>query len=131
MTSCSIRKRLRYPLALTLLCLTCMAGCDKSARRLSLNKDLARSSCKEFLTAWQEGKKPDDLKPKIIVNDFACQAGQKLVAFELMTEETSDGTNLNIPARLTLKNAEGVESKADVVYIVGTSPAITVVRANE
>jgi hypothetical protein len=50
------------------------------------------------------------------------------VAFELLPNEENDGTNLHIPVELTLKDDKGKESKPKVLYIVGTSPVVTVFR---
>lgn len=117
----------RSLLLATLLCLI-QAGCGYSARDLPLDESKAREACTTFLKAWQEGKKVEELKPGIIGRDYAWDEGSRLVSFEILPEEASDGTNLRISARLTLQDGNGRESSSDVVYVVGTSPVVTVFR---
>ncbi len=105
-----------------------LTGCQKGARSLSLDPEKARESCTAALTAWKEGKKPADLKPGIIVGDETWDAGKALTAFELLPGEENDGTNLHVPVQLTLKDDKGKESRSKVLYIVGTSPVVTVFR---
>jgi hypothetical protein len=110
------------------LIVTC-TGCQPTARDLSLDPAAARMACEMALLAWQDGKQPADLKPEITVGDRDWKAGQKLIAYEFVPEdEMNDGTNLHIPVRLTLQDANGRESTSEVLYIVGTSPVITVIR---
>lgn len=104
------------------------AGCGYSAQNLSLDKPAAEAACAAFLEAWRSGKKPADLKPDIIVGDFAWEAGQQLASFEVLPNPTSDGTNLHITVRLWLKDADGKESQSAVTYVVGTSPVVTIFR---
>jgi hypothetical protein len=104
------------------------AGCQRTSRDLSLDEAQARQACETVLKAWQEGKQPADLKPDIIASDYAWVAGQKLVSFEVLPEEFNDGTNLHINVALTLQDADGKEKKSDALYIVGTSPVVTVIR---
>lgn len=104
------------------------SGCGYSARNLSLDPDLARRSCTELLDAWKGGKTVKDLLPAITARDEDWEGGAELVAYELLPGETSDGTNLHIPVRLTLKKPKGKETKTDVTYVVGTSPVVTVFR---
>jgi hypothetical protein len=113
---------------LVLLCVV-LAGCSGGeGRTLALDQDAAREACKEFLNAWKSGEKSDDLQPAIIGKDEDWSAGAKLLEYELLPNEMDGGSNLHIPVRLTLKNAQGSESKLDVTYIVGTSPKVTVFR---
>lgn len=113
---------------LTLLCCAVFAGgCGHSARNLSLDPDLAKKSCVTFMEAWKAGKRVGDLHPDIIGRDEAWEGDFKLVRYELLPE-TSDGTNLHIPVKLTLKNPKGKESQETVTYVVGTSPKVSVFR---
>lgn len=116
--------------AFGLLALVILAGsgCGHSARNLSLDPELARKSCTQFLDAWKGGKTVKDLLPAIIARDEDWEGGAELVAYELLPDERSDGTNLHIPIRLTLKKPKGKETKTDVTYVVGTSPAVSVFR---
>ena len=125
MTMCSLASGPR--LRLVLLCVIAQ-GCGSEGRTLSLDKGQARIACQEFLNAWQAGEKSDSLQPEIYGKDTAWDAGLKLAAFELLPNQRDGGSNLHIPVRLTLKNAQGRESQVDVVYIVGTTPQVSVFR---
>ncbi len=113
---------------LVLLCLV-IAGCGGSeGRNLSLDEDVARDSCKEFLETWKSGGKAAELEPDIIGKDQDWDAGHKLVNYEFLPNEMDGGSNLHIPVRLTLNKTQGGEVKLDVVYIVGTTPKVSVFR---
>lgn len=117
---------------LVLVVLSCaILGCDRSARSLSLNQPRAREACNEFLTAWKNGKQVADLKPKIIGRDSDWETGKKLESFEILKDERSDGPNLHLTVRQTLKDATGKEIQQEVAYVVGTSPVVTVFRSDE
>lgn len=105
-----------------------LCGCDTSARSLSLDESKARESLNTALDAWKAGKSLDDLKPEITVGEWDWRAGKKLVDYEILPDERSDGTNLHIPVRLVLEEKKGKSSKPEVIYVVGTSPVITVFR---
>lgn len=114
--------RLLPLLVICLLVFCC--GCQKTARDLPLDPELARSSLTKALDAWVAGKKPEDLQPEIIMGDPAWKSGKKLISYEVKTaEEHSDGTNLHIAVARKL---EGSDTPSDIVYIVGTSPVITI-----
>lgn len=109
---------------LSLLCLILVSGCGGGRRSYPLNPDLARSSVQTALQAWVDGKRPQDLKPAIIMGDFSWEQGQKLVSFQILpNEETSDGSNLYI--RVQRKFDPG-SADSKVTYIVGTSPVVTI-----
>lgn len=116
---------------LVLLLVMTVAGCQRGANALSLNEPLAREACQEFLTAWKDGKKAADLKPKIIGRDSDWEAGKKLESFEILPEEKKHGPNLHLNVRRTLKDLKGRTIKQDVEFVVGTSPVITVFRYDE
>lgn len=107
------------------------AGCQQTARSLPLDQPQAREACMVFLTAWKDGKKIEDLKPRIIGRDSDWEAGKKLDAFEILPDEKSDGPNLHLTVRRTLKDDKGRATKQEVQYVVGTSPVITVFRYDE
>ncbi len=113
------------------LALWLSAGCGYSTSRLAVNQPKAREACSMFLTAWKEGKKPVDLQPQIIGRDADWETGKKLESFEVLAEQGGDTSNLHLPVRLTLKDEKGRELKREVTYIVGTSPRISVFRADE
>ena len=103
-------------------------GCQRTARDLPLDRGQARQACETFLEAWRDGKQPADLRPDITGSDHQWVSGRKLVAYELLPEEFNDGTNLHISARLTLQDEKGNEATSNALYIVGTSPVVTVFR---
>lgn len=111
---------------LSLCLLISLCGCGTTARDLPLDVDVAHVSLDKAMQAWVAGKKPADLKPEIVVGDFAWDSGKTLVSFEILTtEEHSDGTNLHIPVKRKF-STNGKESESRVIYIVGTSPVITI-----
>ena len=87
-----------------------------------LDQELARSSVQKAMQAWVDGKTPKDLEPEIVVSDTSWQQGEKLVSFEIVTnEETSDGSNLHIVVKRKFDSSD-----SEVKYIVGTSPVVTI-----
>ncbi len=87
-----------------------------------LDQELARASVQKAMQAWVDGKTPKDLNPEIVVGDSSWEQGEKLVSFEIATnEETSDGSNLHIVVKQKFD-----ESDSEVTYIVGTSPVVTI-----
>lgn len=114
-----------------LLVIVGAVGCEQGARRLSLDKPLARESFVTFLDAWKQGERPSALKersPQIIVGDADWNAGRRLVDYRVLETETDDGTNLHTTAELVLEDAKGREQTQQVTYVVGTSPVITIFR---
>jgi len=83
------------------------------------------------MTAWKEGKKPEDLKPQIIGRDSDWDSGLKLESFELLPNDYSDGPNLHITVRRTVKDDKGRASTQDVPYTVTTSSTILVFRSDD
>lgn len=87
-----------------------------------LDQDLARASVQKAMQAWVDGKTPTDLKSEIVVGDPAWEQGEKLVSFEIMTnQETSDGSNLHIVVKQKFDTSD-----SEMTYIVGTSPVVTI-----
>lgn len=102
-------------------------GCGTSSRNLALNADLARTSLEKALKAWVDSKKPSELKPEITIGDVSWDAGTILVSYEIKKEGAhSDGTNLCIPVIRHLRDAGGKVSTSETIYVVGTSPVITI-----
>ena len=87
-----------------------------------LDQELARASVQKAMQAWVDGKTPKDLQPELVVGDTSWEQGEKLVSFEIATnEETSDGSNLHIVVKRKFDSSD-----SDVTYIVGTSPVVTI-----
>ena len=124
-----------------LLIVLTLAGCGpRGATDLSLDKELARSSLAKFLDAWRAGQTSDQLakaSPPVIGRDPAWAEGVRLVAYELLGE-TDGGANLHARVKLTLggkngnagnqNNTVNAGPSQEVVYVIGTSPVITVFR---
>lgn len=115
--------------AIYILLLVGLCGCSVKPNEYALDPDLARTSVQMALQAWVDGKKPDDLKPKIVIGDPEWNQGKKLASFEVLTkEETTDGSNLHI--QVVRKFSAGEAAEAKVTYIVGTSPVVTIFPQN-
>jgi hypothetical protein len=113
---------------LAALCLSFTGCAQQEGRTLALDEDVAKDACVEFLDAWKGGGNRADLEPDIYGRDVSWDAGDKLLNYEILPDEKDGGSNLHIPVRLTLKSKQGRESKVDVVYIVGTTPKVSVFR---
>ncbi|MFM7074308.1 MAG: hypothetical protein ACKO38_21175 [Planctomycetota bacterium] len=136
-TRCSWRSVRAVIVAMSLSLVFGIVGCGpRGAVDLTLDKELARASLTRFLDAWRDGQPTDQLakaSPAIIGRDPAWADGQKLISYELVGE-TEGGANLNARIQLKLggKNSESAGKNAgtslDVVYVIGTSPVVTVFR---
>lgn len=104
-----------------------VCGCGTTARDLTLDVNLAHRALEKALQAWMDGKQPADLQPEITMGDVAWDSGKTLVSFEIkQSVEKSDGTNLYIPVVCRLKDSAGKVSTTETIYVVGTSPKITI-----
>lgn len=112
-------------------CFILLVGCERNARGLSVNTTAARDACQTFLTAWKDGKKSQDLAPKITGKDSDWDSGYILESFEILPEERSDGANLFLKVRQTVKTPAGAQQQQEVGYVVGTSPVVTVFRSDQ
>jgi hypothetical protein len=102
------------------------AGCGETGAALPLDQELARKSLEKAMEAWKAGKTPADLQPEITIGDPAWNSGRKLASFEILRDkETSDGSNLHIRVKRSFADG-GATSESEVIYIVGTSPLITI-----
>lgn len=111
-----------------LLAMLGLIGCGGGqGRNRPLDVELAKSSLDTAMRAWIDGKQPADLKPGIIMGDFAWESGKTLVGYELVDgKEHNDGANLHVTVVREFKNAQGKTSKSEMNYIISTSPAITI-----
>lgn len=112
-------------------CFSLLAGCERNARGLSVDNAAARDACQTFLTAWKDGKKSQDLAPKITGKDSDWDSGYLLESFEILPEERSDGANLFFTVRQTVKTPTGAVQQQEVGYVVGTAPVVTVFRSDQ
>jgi len=105
-------------------------ACDQGARSLALDKPKAHQSLVEFLDCWKSGKPPADFvstHAQSASRDPDWDAGKTLVNYTIGAE-SDDGTNLHSTVDLVLRDSSGTESQEQVVYIVGTSPVLSIFR---
>src|SRR5262245_60917687 len=101
-----------------------LAGCSKSGpEKFIPSEGQARQALETALAAWKNGQeKPGKLslgKVGIEVVDANWSAGQKLTAFEIVSEEPGEGPRF-FTVKLTLAKAKGPET---VKYVVlGNDP---------
>lgn len=102
------------------------SGCGETGAPLPLDEERARKSVEKAMEAWKAGKTPADLQPEITIGDPAWNSGRKLASFEILRDkETSDGSNLHIRVKRSFADS-GANSESETIYIVGTSPVITI-----
>jgi hypothetical protein len=108
------------------------AGCtDSGAKSLTLDEALAKESLLKTLDAWKAGKPIDALKtqePAIITGDWAWEQGYKLKEYRFTGGDHSDGANLHCNVELTVIDKSNRPAKQTAVFVIGTSPVITVFR---
>jgi hypothetical protein len=108
------------------------AGCGTGPERAApVDADRAREALRTALESWKKGAQPTALQshsPPITVQDMDWEAGAKLLAYEIVGDGKNDDANLRCPVKLTIRDAQGKETKKQVTYVVGTSPAVTVFR---
>ena len=106
-----------------------LVGCKPQAAPTDPN--IAQQSLETMLKVWKDGGKSADLKsgqPEIIAVDDDWESGVKLKSYRSLGTPFDDGKNLHCTIELTLMTKAGREYKREIVYIVGTSPVITIFR---
>jgi len=106
-----------------------LIGCKPQAA--PTNPNIAQQSLETMLKTWKDGGKSADLKsgqPEIIAVDDDWESGVKLKSYRSVGDPFDDGKNLHCTVELTLVTKAGREYKREIVYIVGTSPVITIFR---
>jgi len=106
-----------------------LIGCKPQAA--PTNPNVAQQSLEKMLKIWKDGGKSADLKsgqPEIIAVDDDWESGVKLKSYRSVGDPFDDGKNLHCTVELTLVTKAGREYKREIVYIVGTSPVITIFR---
>jgi hypothetical protein len=109
-------------------------GCDgpNHVPPAAADATVARSALETALGAWKQGASSDDLAkntPPIVVADDDWFAQVKLIDFTLLPGEEAAGVSIRWPVRLTLSSGSKQRS-IDVVYVIATSPAIHIARAD-
>jgi hypothetical protein len=106
-----------------------VSGCAR--RNAPSDPQLARQSLTTALESWKAGDPPTKIReslPPITMVDPAWEAGQKLESYEVVGQEVDDGVNLTCPVKLVCTDKSGKKSTAQIKYVVGTAPQITIFR---
>lgn len=123
-------RRIQFPwrrLVVLVALATSLAGCSSK----SADPATAKDCLVQTLDSWKAGESPNQLKsrsPSITVGDPDWESGSKLLTYEIMGEETSDGRNMHLQAHLTLQSPQGEAVQQTVSFVVGTHPVITIFR---
>lgn len=107
------------------------AGCARPPA--PVDAPLARRALVAALDGWRKGDAPAALRggsPALTVQDLDWMGGAKLLSYEIAGAGREAGSNLYIPARLTLRTPQGKEVRRDATSVVGTSPILTVFRSS-
>lgn len=104
------------------------AGCSGSGGDEPANSDKADEALNKALTAWKDGKKIEELKPAIYVQDADWMQGGKLAGFSVVSPGEVIGANYSVQVELTMTGPDGKVAAKKVWYLVGTSPETTVIR---
>jgi hypothetical protein len=112
-------------------CLAMLSGCDGSYKSAPVKVDVAHQSLTSVLEGWKDGQTPEDLRnqsPSIVVQDLDWSAGMKLVDCDILDDGKAVDAILYARVKLKPGDADGKDREKTVTYIVGTSPAIAVIR---
>jgi hypothetical protein len=125
--------KVRYLFALIVIgTVAPLLGCnDSGAKSLALDEALAKASLTKTLDAWKAGQSSESLKsqdPAINTNDWAWDQGYQLKEYRLLGGDRSDGANLHCPVELSVVDKQKRLQKQAALFVVGTSPVITVFR---
>jgi hypothetical protein len=93
----------------------------------------ARAALRAALDAWQKGESPDALKehqPPVTVTAWEWRAGYQLLSYTIESD-TPFAADLRCRVQLALKNPRGKVLRKTAVYVVGTSPVLTVAQEEE
>lgn len=104
-------------------------GCGR--RNAPSDAPLARQSLTAALERWKAGDPPSKLReisPPITMVDPSWEAGRKLESFEVVGPEVDDGVNVTCPVKLVCKDEQGKTLTAQIKYVVGTKPVVTIFR---
>ena len=116
-----------FPLLLLLIPLA--GGCSTQLPQAA-NPGQAQAALKSALEAWQKGETPESLQsrsPAIHVNDSGWEAGERLVNYEIQSEQAS-GQSWKARVLLTVQRGGNAPLQQQVSYTVDTNPAVVVVR---
>ena len=106
-----------------------VSGCGR--KHVPSDAALARQSLTTALESWKAGDPPSKIRevsPSITMVDPAWEAGKKLDSFEVVGPEVDDGANLVCPVKLVCQDQQGKTLTAQIKYVVGTTPVVTIFR---
>jgi hypothetical protein len=106
----------------------CGGGTPKT---LPVDATKAREALNTALDAWKQGQTPDSLQkltPPVNVLDADWVNGAKLTAYTVTSEGVVADNKLSIPVALTLQDSRGAKVEKSVIYIVATSPSLSILR---
>ncbi len=118
-----------------LLCLSLAAivvGCSRPSIPVS-DVEGAQRLVEASFTAWQNGKSVADMRegqPPVYVAEELWSPSFKLERFSIDGPGTVDGTNVRMPVTIEGADAAGKPVRRSMVYIVTTTPAQTIARAD-
>jgi hypothetical protein len=104
------------------------AGCGKPLPPAA-DAQRARAALETALQAWQKGEPPEALQradPAIHVNDPAWRSGQRLVKYQIESEQ-ANGLSWRCEVLLTLRKGNGAAREQRALYCIDTDPALVVV----
>jgi hypothetical protein len=116
------------------VCLVLLTGCGGRPLPSPADPEQARQALRAALDAWARGEKSQSLRggaPPIAVVDGDWDRGLRLEKYRLGPADQLSGPNLLCPVRLTLRNSQGRSIQKQVVYLVGTSPLVSILREEQ
>jgi hypothetical protein len=114
----------------SLLAVLLASGCGTHLQAPA-DPDQARDALRTALDAWQRGDRPDSLAGAgqgVQVNDPDWSEGCRLTRYDIAGDGKRAGIDLRYQVTLTLTDSNGNRVRKDAVYVVGTSPVLSVVR---
>jgi hypothetical protein len=119
----ALKHRGRLLSFIVLLLLVVCAGCSAPTNdKFVPTETKARESLEAALTAWKNGKKPEEIDAapiKVQVADAQWQSGKKLIDFEIVSQEHDEGTP-TFSVRLTIQGK--AQPFLTRYYVVGKDP---------
>jgi hypothetical protein len=106
------------------------AGCGPGLQAPA-DSGRAEQTLRTTLDAWQRGDTPESLRkatPPITVADVDWAGGYRLTGYQVQGAGDRSGVDLRFAVTLTLKDPKGKTVQKSTAYVVGTNPALTVVR---
>jgi hypothetical protein len=111
-----------------------LAGCGGRQLPSPADPEHARQALRAALDAWARGEKAQSLRggaPPMSVVDGDWDRGLRLEKYRLEPSDRVSGPNLLCPVRLTLRTSQGRAIQKQVVYHVGTSPLVSILREEQ